>query len=682
VRVSPARALAGIVCVSALCRAAVAFARPSPTYFPDEYLYSAMARSIAETGKPLVRGASAHIPSVLAPYLTAPAWLLSDTDAALVTAQLVSALAMSLAAVPVYHLGKALGLRAGAALGAAAFTVAVPGMMYATTLIGEPFAYPLALAAVASGTLALGRGDRRAKALFLAFAAAAALARAQLLVIPLAYVAATLIVGLRARALEQVLRVQAWVLGTILVSGAALLLAPGALGIYGHSGAATLERAGVATALARNGLVLLYGSGWVIVPAGLIGVAVALARPRSATELAFAAFALPLGAGLLLQASIWGETNEPQERYVIYAVPLLAVGFALAAARAWPWRRAHGALAAGLILLAPLFPLSAYASAFLEHSPTLWGVASIESRLGTADGDLAVMVAATCLSFAALGLPLLGRRGALGGLGLATVACAVLAVCATSLDLRVSRHARDATFGGDPAWVDRASVGGVTFLRNAAAPGDAFSQLFWNRSVGRVVLLPHATPLDVAANDRADVAADGTVTTDGSPVTGALLVDQWAALLRFRDARVVAASGLDDLVVPRGRAQLELMAAGFYRDGTVGGSGGIAVWPSRAGGTVAGRVTFSVTAPRAGRTVALRIAPQGGKAATVRLAPGTTRKLTLAACGAGPWTAALSTDRTVWNGSHLVGLETTAPRWRPDPSACGRSAPRDASTPA
>jgi hypothetical protein len=93
-------------------------------------------------------------------------------------------------------------------------------------------------------------------------------------------------------------------------------------------------------------------------------------------------------------------------------------------------------------------------------------------------------------------------------------------------------------------------------------------------------------------------------------------------------------------------------------------------------------VTFSVTAPRAGRTVALRIAPQGGKAATVRLAPGTTRKLTLAACGAGPWTAALSTDRTVWNGSHLVGLETTAPRWRPDPSACGRSAPRDASTPA
>ena len=70
--------LRGIVFASTLARAVVAFARQTPTYFPDEYLYSAMSRSIAETGRPLVRGGSAHLPSVLGPLLTSPAWLIRD----------------------------------------------------------------------------------------------------------------------------------------------------------------------------------------------------------------------------------------------------------------------------------------------------------------------------------------------------------------------------------------------------------------------------------------------------------------------------------------------------------------------------------------------------------------------------------------------------------------------------
>ena len=291
-------------------------------------------------------------------------------------------------AIPVYALCCALGLRRSAALAAAALAVSVPGMMYATTLIAEPFAYPLALAALAAGTLALG-GGAKARVAFLALAAAAALARVQLLVIPLAYIAAAVLVGLRSRSLRSVARQQAWVIGAIALPLVGLLLAPGILGIYGHSDAVSLGHGDLLGAIRQNGLVFLYASGWLIVPGALIGLAAAIARPRSQNELAFGALAVTFGLGLLLQASLWGETDRPQERYLIYAIPLVAAAFALTVDRGWPWRRAHGILIGATIAIAAAVPLSGYAASTIrEHSPTLWGVATIEEHLGTATGSV------------------------------------------------------------------------------------------------------------------------------------------------------------------------------------------------------------------------------------------------------------------------------------------------------
>ncbi len=99
--------LSAIVGVSFVVRTVVAWLQAMPSLFPDEYTYASIGRSIAESGRPLIRGASPHFPALLEPILTAPAWLIGDVDTAYRLVQAIGALAMSLAAVPVFLLATA-----------------------------------------------------------------------------------------------------------------------------------------------------------------------------------------------------------------------------------------------------------------------------------------------------------------------------------------------------------------------------------------------------------------------------------------------------------------------------------------------------------------------------------------------------------------------------------------------
>ena len=57
----PARLLlGGIVAASFVVRFVAALGHSTPLYFPDEYIYSGIARSLAQSGRPLIRGSSAH----------------------------------------------------------------------------------------------------------------------------------------------------------------------------------------------------------------------------------------------------------------------------------------------------------------------------------------------------------------------------------------------------------------------------------------------------------------------------------------------------------------------------------------------------------------------------------------------------------------------------------------------
>src|SRR5438105_6214255 len=178
-------------------RLAAALAHATPLYFPDEYIYGAIARSIATTGRPAVRGASAHFPALLEPLLAAPFWLTGNAELAYRLTQGMNALAMSLAAIPVFLLCRRLGLSAAFGLGAAAIAVAAPDLLFANFVLADPIAYPLALTAVWLGVRALDRPTPRAQILFTVVAGLAAFARIQYVVLPAAFACAALVLDRR-----------------------------------------------------------------------------------------------------------------------------------------------------------------------------------------------------------------------------------------------------------------------------------------------------------------------------------------------------------------------------------------------------------------------------------------------------------------------------------------------------
>ena len=279
-RLAVGLALAALVVASTTVRSIAWWHKATPSYFPDEYLYAELARSLAETGQPLVRGAGTGFPALLQPLLTAPLWLFGDVALSYHLVQVLATLAMSLVVVPVYLLARRLGLGAGIGIACAAFALAVPDFLYASRILAEPFGYPIALAAVLVGTIALAGGGTRWQVGFLALVALAVLTRVQFLVLPIAYVAAIGVVGLRERALGRLARQQTLVLAVFGVVFLASVARPSAVGQYG----AFLE-VGVdprlAGRLATNGFGLAYACGWLLVPGAILG---AVPRDRAADD--------------------------------------------------------------------------------------------------------------------------------------------------------------------------------------------------------------------------------------------------------------------------------------------------------------------------------------------------------------------------------------------------------------
>jgi hypothetical protein len=191
----PARlVLASIVGASFLTRLLISFAHATPNYFADEYIYSSISRSLAEHGRPLIRSAPAHFPALLEPLAAAPFWLFHDPALAYRLTQAENALAMSLAAIPVYLLTRRIGLGPGLALVAAALTVASPDLFYVSYILADPLAYPLVLTTLYAAVCALSRPSRRAQVAFVVLAALTALTRIQYALLPIVFVAGAIAV--------------------------------------------------------------------------------------------------------------------------------------------------------------------------------------------------------------------------------------------------------------------------------------------------------------------------------------------------------------------------------------------------------------------------------------------------------------------------------------------------------
>lgn len=673
-RLGALHGLVAICCISFAVRAVAALAKATPIYFPDEYMYAELGRSLAESGRPLVRGAESSFPALLQPLLTAPAWTLDDVADGYRVVQLLGAFAMSLAAAPVFFLAVRLGLARGLALGSAALAVALPSLMYSSWVLAEPFAYPLLLASVYAATVALSDRSRRAGLVFVLLAGLAALGRAQFAVLPLCFFAAVLALGIRGRCLGRELRSQA--LPLLLFAGpvAILLVLPRTLGMYEGILDLELQPADLAPRLGRNAMGLMYASGWILVPGACLGIVLALWRSRSRAELAFGTLALTLTSALLLQASLYGDIDLIQERYTFYAAPLLALSFGLWATRGWPWRRAHALLAAAALMVSVLVPLSGYIAALGKiQSPFLFAGAYLEEKLGEAGmASLIIAVTVTTLSVAAIGASLLRPRvGISVAVSLALVFCAAASVGSTLFEVNNSNRVRRAYLPVDLSWIDHSGLGDVALLQGFARRTEAAAQLFWNRSVDEVLLLPGGIRPDSFTTVPTQVGADGTLTAAGRRVVGPLLVDEWGSLVELRGARPVASAPSFRLWEPVGTPRLAFRFAGYFRDGWLAPRGQLSLWPARPGGRLEGTVTFTVTAPADLDSPAkMRVSGPGDEAFELRMPPGSSRSFSLPVCARGQWHASLEIDRSGYDGGRLISLRSTRPRFERNPSAC------------
>src|SRR6266508_121119 len=273
--------LTGIVVASFGGRLFAAVARLTPYYLPDEYIYPSLARSLAENGRPLIRGAGVHFPALLDPIVTAPVWLVTnDPVTAFRLTQGIHAVLFSLAAIPAYLLCRRLGLARWLAIAVAALAVAVPDGVYASTMLADPLAYPLVLAAVYAGVCVVANPSLRAQLAFAVLCALAVLARIQYVVVPLAVLGAELVAD-RGRILRSLRRV--WLAVTLLVVPPAVLFgtlgSDRVLGVYAH-GDHAIHPTLILHWLGLEAMLLAYSGGWVIVPGALAGLLVALLRPR------------------------------------------------------------------------------------------------------------------------------------------------------------------------------------------------------------------------------------------------------------------------------------------------------------------------------------------------------------------------------------------------------------------
>ena len=143
-RRSAVLALALLVVVSAVVRFAASARFEIPWISPDEEIYALLGRSFWEHGSFSILGESAPYYSFLYPALAGLPLALWGVKSGLEALQLLQAVVMSSAAVPVFFWGRTL-MRPRWALAAATLTVLVPALAYSGLAMSESLFYPLSL---------------------------------------------------------------------------------------------------------------------------------------------------------------------------------------------------------------------------------------------------------------------------------------------------------------------------------------------------------------------------------------------------------------------------------------------------------------------------------------------------------------------------------------------------------
>jgi hypothetical protein len=640
-----------IVALSTVVRAFGALKHPAPTLFPDEYIYTALARSFGSSGLPLIRGAVAHFPAVLAPIAAAPIWALAPAQLAYHLVQVENALFMSLAAIPAYLLARAAGLGTRYSLVCSVFVVAGPGLAFSARTIADPLGYPLALGALYLALVALTRPSRWTQLAFFAVASLAVFARVQYVVLFAAYLGAVAVTRRR-----EALQTHRLTLG-VAVGGLLAVVAAGPTRLLGYYSAVLHLHLGLDTLhwIGTDLFLIALGSGVVLVPGAVVG----LAGMRTRAEASFTVLILLYAAAILFEAGLYASNGSDrfQGRYLLSLSPLIPIAFGLYMRNGRRMRGVVWVIAALIFILAARVPVSGYAiSTGSTDSPFLWAVVRLQALLGLGSASLFVAVYAGAAALLAV-LVAYGLRARVA-VACALVFLGVTSVAGTAADIRAARLTRAEYVSLHPTWVDDARVGDVTAIAtNRASSGLLTEQLFWNRTITREVLLDGAEPTDAFAAADVRIASDGTLETPAGPIRTAILFERYGTTATFQDARLVASTPSFALWQPRATARLAMLQSGRYQDGWLATGGYLAFWP-KAGKRLRGTVSFTVSLPAAFKATELTFGDR-----TTRLRPGTSTRLSYCVDTAREWKVLFHGGGAFLPDFRRVSVRETAPRF-------------------
>ncbi len=538
---------------------------------PDEYLYTAIARSIAQGGPPTVRGGRLDFIPVLASVAVSPAWLIHNVGIAYRVAQSEGVIAMALAAWPAFRLSRRLGLSGTAAATAAVFATLVPDVAFGGLLLSEPFAYPLFLLTVLLALESLRAPSARRQLLFLFAAGALCLTRLQFCFVPLVYLAAATSV-IRPLRVSRVLRVH-WLVVTASILALGVVAIVGTRPVAGHyGGLATFGRQPTAVAhwAASNLVLLLLAAGWVTAPGAILGLANQL-RSREPAARAFATMTILVAAGLVGEAGLFGATlGQLEERYTFYAAPLLVIAWLLAFERGMLRRRVHAVLACGLSVIAFLLPLD---------EPLFTGIRG-QSPVMTAFGVIqrhaqwrAPLLAGVLLLVLALGVLELGRRSS--GRPVIVLAAALVVAIGVGYSLVLVPRSEGQARAEWDAGVGSSHASLLAFHENTV-PYALTTALFWNPNIGRVLVVDGKT-VDGFASVPVRLGPGGRlIRSDGRPIEGTVVFQRRVESIRTRDASITE-RGPWGLISNASRARVSEMVIGWSRaTGTFAPNGQIA----------------------------------------------------------------------------------------------------------
>jgi hypothetical protein len=202
--------------------------------------------------------------------------------------------------------------------------------------------------------------------------------------------------------------------------------------------------------------------------------------------------------------------------------------------------------------------------------------------------------------------------------------------------------------------------------------GISLQELFWNRSVKRVVLLPGATPFDSFHTDRAKIGDDGSLTVAGRPLGGPLLVDTFGSTVLLQGAHLLQAGPTAALWTPErsARPRLRLYAAGRYSDGWLANAGVIYVWPAAPGRPVSGWLSMRLTAQPVIGPARLTFQSRQNRRTSVRVPVGASRQVRIPVCATRDARVTYRSNVRALYGSRPVSVQATAPVFTPSRAAC------------